>query len=181
MQPSVPGGWRGANRRVCGECQSCKRETGTNQKKRSHYCGRAWLEIRIETQSKKGHQQSANDEGGGHDESICAEGESAGPVEGGIMDRIPTEATQKIIFNDGERCDDSRKKDWTYQKDSFHAGMITAPRMRGCCCFACSGLGCCLEIALSAAATVAEISLRSFLARPCNVHCDGSAHEILAV
>src|SRR5687768_13759471 len=39
-----------------------------------------------------------------------------------------------------------------------------------------------LGIAPSAtAAAVAEVALRSFLARSCNVHCDRAAHEFLAV
>ena len=45
-----------------------------------------------------------------HDPTISAKGESAGPIESGIIDRMPSQLQKKIIFEDRQRDKDESKK-----------------------------------------------------------------------
>jgi hypothetical protein len=65
-----------------------------------------------ESGSEDRQHESAEEESRGHDPAEVAERESAGPIEGGSVNRMPADGKEKVEFEDGEegnnRCEKNR-------------------------------------------------------------------------
>ncbi len=181
VQASVPGGGSGANGWVGGKCQSGEGYTGTSQKGAPCLgCG-SRPEVEKEAGGEDGHDESAEDERRGHDPSVFPKCESAGPVEGGAVNRMPAEAEHEIVLNGGESGKHKCKERGAEQEDAFHAGMITAPNHGAVCFIQGSGLEIFLvAVSPTAAVSVAEIT-RAVFRRAGNIDRDGAPQKVLAI